>query len=153
MNSEYFDIEAAAPDPSRAAEAQLHAMLQTLLSERFQLKIHFENRQTQGYVLLTTKGGPKMNPATAEEGPRGLNSIAGQPLWGRSVDMPMLAKFLAGRLGKPVGDETGLKGEYTFKLSWTPGDNEVGFGSNLPGGFQLPAEVREKMKAALSQNN
>jgi uncharacterized protein (TIGR03435 family) len=152
MSSEYFDIEAVAPDPAKATAARLNEMLRTLLADRFQLKTHDETRQTQRYVLMLSKGGPKMKPSTAEDGPRGLNSIAGQPLTARSVDMPMFAGFLAGRLGKPVGDETGLNGEYTFQLTWTPGDNEVGLGSNLPGGFQLPAEIREKINAANNRN-
>jgi len=33
--------------------------------------------------------------------------------------MKMLAESLAGELGRPVTDETGLDGLYDFKLEWT----------------------------------
>ena len=40
-------------------------MLQALLEERFQLKFHREDRETQGFSLLVAKGGSKLKPAKA----------------------------------------------------------------------------------------
>jgi uncharacterized protein (TIGR03435 family) len=40
--------------------------------------------------------------------------------------MVMLADLLSTRLWRVVIDQTGLKGEYAFKLEWVPGLNEYG---------------------------
>src|SRR5262249_24039197 len=48
INSEVFAIEAKAESPT--SEAQLKLMLQTLLAERFKLKLHRENRDMPVYA-------------------------------------------------------------------------------------------------------
>ena len=40
--------------------------------------------------------------------------------------MALLADQLSTRLWRVVIDKTGLKGEYAFKLAWTPAPNEYG---------------------------
>src|SRR6202035_3442216 len=75
MNSEHYDIEAAAADPSKVAETQLYAMLRTLLEDRFQLKTHRETREVQGFALKVSKGGAKLQQATGKENGQGITSI------------------------------------------------------------------------------
>ncbi len=43
-----------------ATKEQFHRMLQSLLAERFQLKLHHEQRESIVYSLVVGKGGPKM---------------------------------------------------------------------------------------------
>src|SRR5215472_1935330 len=85
LSSEHYDIEALAPDPAKVTEAQLYAMLRTLLEDRFQLKLHRESRDTQGFELVVGKGGGKLERATGKEDRQGLASIVGQPLTGRNA--------------------------------------------------------------------
>ena len=40
--------------------------------------------------------------------------------------MEWLANQLAGRLGRPVVDATGVKGEFPIDLNWTPDEGEQG---------------------------
>lgn len=61
LNSERFDIQAKMPEGS--TRDQVPAMLQALLAERFQLKIHREKREHSVYALVEAKGGHKMKPA------------------------------------------------------------------------------------------
>jgi hypothetical protein len=42
---------------------QVNLMEQSLLSDRFKLKVHFETREMAGYELVVAKGGPKLAPA------------------------------------------------------------------------------------------
>jgi uncharacterized protein (TIGR03435 family) len=56
-----FDIEAKVPDG--APKEQLNAMLQSLLEERFGLKVHRETHTEQGFALVVGKNGPKLKPA------------------------------------------------------------------------------------------
>src|SRR5262249_51831158 len=122
------------------------------LEERFQLKTHRETRTTPGFALVVAKGGPKFQPGDPAA-PASLNSFAGRPLTGQNATMALLAGVLAGRLNKPVAGETGLSGGYNFTLKWTPGDDETGFGANLPGGVQIPPEIRAQIAAATSGND
>src|SRR4051812_14049739 len=56
-----FSVEARMPPGAAPEEA--NAMLQTLLEERFGLKLHKEERTLSGYALTVAKDGPKLKPA------------------------------------------------------------------------------------------
>ena len=64
INSERFEIEAKAD--SNAPRAQIFLMLQSLLEDRFQMKIHRETRELPVYALVAAKSGPKL--AAPKEG-------------------------------------------------------------------------------------
>jgi uncharacterized protein (TIGR03435 family) len=111
----------------------LKAMLRQLITERFKLKSHYEERPVTAYTLLADK--PKM--ATADpanrtgfrEGPapgqRDLrNGIISRMVTVRNMSMSQLAEDLAriagGYIRVPVEDKTGLEGSYDFTLAFTP---------------------------------
>ncbi len=119
-----FNIEAKAEDP-KATEAQLLAMLQTLLIERFSLKFHRETVDVPGFALVVAKNGSKVRPAEDGGEPTIRFSPSSKPIEGqptvataRNYSMAMLAEMLTQIQPRPVNDETGLKGFYDFKLSW-----------------------------------
>jgi uncharacterized protein (TIGR03435 family) len=63
-----------------------------------------------------------------------IGRFGGAPWTGRGASMDELARFLSGRLGKPVVDDTGLRGGYNFTLTWTPGEGErAGVGRRASG--------------------
>jgi uncharacterized protein (TIGR03435 family) len=71
-----FDIQATG-DPA-ASDAQLHAMAQTLLAERFQLKVHRERREMPVYELAAKKGlTAGNNSVTLTTPPQAANFAAG----------------------------------------------------------------------------
>ena len=57
-SADYFDVEGKAED-STATEAQLLVMLQNLLTDRFHLQTHREQREVQAFSLYVAKNGPK----------------------------------------------------------------------------------------------
>ncbi len=61
-----FQIEAKS-DPAANAD-QMRGMLQTLLEERFNLKVHHESREMETYSLVIAKSGHKLQPAKDENG-------------------------------------------------------------------------------------
>lgn len=67
QNSDKFDINAKAPDTTPTTD-QLLGMLQTLLADRFNLKVHTETRDVPMYALMLARGdrrpGPKMKQST-----------------------------------------------------------------------------------------
>jgi uncharacterized protein (TIGR03435 family) len=109
---ERYDIIAKAADP--ASEEQMRRMLQTLLVERFQMKVHRETKDMPVYVLLPGKGEAKVKQMTSDEQP----TIAGGPA-GTFFHNHPISRFtfmLTRRMDRPVLDQTGLKGRYDFTV-------------------------------------
>jgi uncharacterized protein (TIGR03435 family) len=128
LPGEIYDIEAVAD--TSPTDDQLRLMFQSLLRERFKLKIHNESRNMQGYELLVAKNGPKLDPARdnshiefdGRDAPEGAGSYAtrsGPRLLGRRSSMGQLADALARNLRLPVMDRTGLSGVYDFNVAFS----------------------------------
>ncbi|MDR3703016.1 MAG: TIGR03435 family protein [Candidatus Sulfopaludibacter sp.] len=129
LHTDEFDIEAkAVGEPSRA---QMMAMLQTLLADRFQLKVHRETREQNIYALTVAKNGPKLTPSTAAEffirldrnTPRELPGVD-YTIAGQKATLAQIAEGLGdNQLDRPVLDRTGIPGEFDFKLRYAIDDN------------------------------
>ncbi len=105
-------------------------MTQSLLEDRFQLKIHRETHEAPIYELVVAKTGSKMKlsadqkpvaitPGIPQRGgpPRGMMRLnPGGNLEGNGIPVAMLARMLSEQpiTGRPVIDKTGLKGLYDF---------------------------------------
>lgn len=67
QNADKFDINAKAADASPTTD-QMLGMLQTLLGDRFKLKLHTETREVPIYALVLARNdrrlGPKLKPST-----------------------------------------------------------------------------------------
>jgi uncharacterized protein (TIGR03435 family) len=147
LNSAKYDIEAKGPlKPGIPVNEQISQMLQNLLADRFQLKVHRESRERPLYVLLIDNNGPKLKrasddpcfdptsgmapPAQSPGQPLlrvcgGVNGDRGRML-GTKVTMKHLALVLSNTLDRTVLDKTGLDGTYDFNLKWTPDELEAG---------------------------
>ena len=129
-----FEIEAKIEDSEYAAmqrmtPAQQHErvalMEQSLLADRFRLKVHFETREMPVYALVVAKSGAKLNPATHVESSRlsTLGNEQGSEMTALGVTLEQFvhSPLLTGSAGgRPVVDQTGLKGAFDFTLKWTP---------------------------------
>jgi len=127
MGTELWEIQAKADGAgSGPLWADVQMRLRALLEERYQLKIHRERRTMPVYALVVAKSsGVKMTAATSDERP-GICPCGPALLTPNRASMTMLADLLSTRLWRVVIDKTGLKGEYAFKLAWTPMPNEYG---------------------------
>ena len=120
--------------------AQYRLMVQSLLADRFQMKVSTETRELPVYALVLAKGGPRLTPAVPQDLERQrfprLGFTAAGDLTARSVSMSFFADWLSGRLDtadRVVIDATGLKGTYDFALQWNPvGGAVVTAGANPP---------------------
>jgi uncharacterized protein (TIGR03435 family) len=121
LDSQPFDIVAKIPE-GPLAPGQLKLMMQSLLTERFKLRIHRETRTLQIYALEAMKSGLKVRFVDPEGG------IAQDPfkmtdrgrIVGTGVTADMLAKVLAAQIGRTVKDETGITRRFDFVLEWSP---------------------------------
>lgn len=122
-DSDRFDIESKAQDPSKTTAAQLQQMLQQLLVDRFRLKFHRENKEVSGTLLVVLGSGAKLKAAPDDGDAAPIGGRPGDMTF-RSAPLGALAEFLSAILGQPVQDKTGLPGRYSFTLKWTIGDTE-----------------------------
>jgi uncharacterized protein (TIGR03435 family) len=153
LSSERYDIEAKVDgaDVAKLHDLDPHQrmrMLQPVLAERFQLRVHRETRDLPVYELLIAKGGPKFHEAkpgdTYPNGIKGPDGHSGPGLvWiqdgqltCQAVGMIELTRILSQRLGHNVLDKTGLTGKYDLAMQWPPEDRT---GPMLDGG-ENPAE-------------
>jgi uncharacterized protein (TIGR03435 family) len=109
--------------------AEMRRRLQTLLAERFQLKIHRETRERPEYTLVVAKGGSKLREPTPGMD-NGISRGCGL-MKGTRTTMSNLATVLSRQVERPVLDRTGLNGRYDFELNYSP---DSGCGSHQPDG-------------------
>lgn len=127
MGTELWEIQAKADaSGGRPSRADVQARVRALLEERYQLKVHRERRTMPVYALIVAKSsGIRMTVATSNEQP-GICPCGPASVAPNRASMAMLADLLSTRLWRVVIDKTGIKGEYAFKLAWTPMPNEYG---------------------------
>jgi uncharacterized protein (TIGR03435 family) len=118
LNDVRYDVDAKTPEGY--TRQQLRPLLRTLLADRFKLAVHHESKDVAGYALVVAKSGQKFHEAD-----RARDYFTSRPglISCRSATMQDLAGALAGRLGRPVEDKTGLAAAYDLKLEWTPDEN------------------------------
>ena len=136
--SEVFDIDARIPENQPPftqdqylrgdAPQHLREMLQSLLRDRFGLRMHRETREFQAYALTVAKDGPKLTINTAHQGRTRSRERRSDGDWNlelRDSTMAHLAGFLSemNLLGRPVVDRTRLEGTFDVRVTVANPDN------------------------------
>jgi uncharacterized protein (TIGR03435 family) len=116
IRTERFEIAAKADRPG--TPAAMRPMLQALLAERFGLILHRENRVMPALALVVAKSGPKLARSVAAGEGNWKRIGPGLKLEFQHQKMADLAGFLStlAVVDRPVVDDTGLAGAYTFTL-------------------------------------
>jgi uncharacterized protein (TIGR03435 family) len=156
MGSDRFDVTAAAQAGSPDTTERMQRMLQSMLIERFRLRVHAETREVPVYHLVLSrqdgKLGPRLKPSTldcaalrARRGPGGAVPSDGsepscQPSFNVSggsmtigftgETMSELARRVIPARDRPVIDNTKLSGTFDGELTFAP--------EPLPGFPRLP---------------
>ena len=156
LDTDGFDIAAKAADPKVTIDG-LRPMLQSLLEDRFQLKVRRETKEVPVYALTLPKGSSKL-PEAKEGGcqemtpgkplppptpgqfpptPCGGFFMGPGHLEGGKISMTQLANALTNILGRPVIDRTEFKGTFDAKLDFTP-EGTAFRGGPVPEGLPAP---------------
>jgi uncharacterized protein (TIGR03435 family) len=144
IKSERFDIQAKLPEG--ATREQVPEMLQSLLADRFQLKLKREQTEHSVFGLVVAKGGLKVKETTPDPLPAptgGDDSKAAPPVQRfsmtrpadgggggiasgmhveRKMTMAALADFLSRFVGRPVIDMTETKETYQVAMDLPLGE-------------------------------
>jgi uncharacterized protein (TIGR03435 family) len=132
IDTDQYDVEAKPPDPSDGVitynvhhdnwsleDPKLHAMLQTLLKDRFQLKVHLATKDGPVYLLERDDRELALTPAGHTRQAKGLGWVGSPASDGKvlvNATMPALAAYLSGYVfHQTVIDKTGLEGAYDFQ--------------------------------------
>jgi uncharacterized protein (TIGR03435 family) len=145
LDTERYDV--LAKSEGSAAGQTAAPMLQTLLKERFQVKLHKETESSAAYILTIASGGPKLQPAKAGNciemdlsnirppaPPKPGETMPNYCGMGRArsngslmvadwygVTMAELAgRMLTGAVELPVVDQTGLTQRFDVHLEYVP---------------------------------
>lgn len=172
IGADRFDIVAKAegdipPTASDGAPESMQMMLRALLAERFNLKVHLEQRELPVYALRVAsrdgklgahlrpvsvdcaavqaagraQGGP--GPSQAREPSVCNMQIGPGRLIGGSMRLSQLATSLSQSVRRVVLDRTGLTGTFDFDLTWTPDQIPqglpLGAPTLLPGDADAPS--------------
>ena len=127
-----FDIEARAPVAPGPPNAQLLAMLRSLLADRFKLTTHRDKRELPVFALERARRdgslGPGLRPTSCPEIAVDLSQP--QPcanvqtgfgsLTLRGMPFNQFTPFLSPYVNRVVVDRTGLEDRYDIELKWTP---------------------------------
>lgn len=146
-----FHVEAKAEDPENATKAQLQQMFQSLLADRFKLKLSWQTREVDGFVVFVTKDGHRLVGASSQEALKQQERRNGETLQRVITGKASMKDFvhfiglrppLMARMGSSdaILDRTDLKGVYTFNFAYTvPPVVPVGDDSGRRGGGSPPA--------------
>jgi uncharacterized protein (TIGR03435 family) len=173
--SELFSIEAKIDAPTYdtlkktgpdQGSGERQREFQALLADRFHLVAHRESRALPGYSLVVATNGPKFHQAkpgdTYADGLKGIPGLDQGPagphrmmmgygeLIGQAVPISGLAKNLSAHLRQPVVDNTGLTGDFDFKVQWTPAPDEFP-GHKAADGDRVPDPSGPSLTVAIEQ--
>jgi len=119
LDSDRYDLTARSAPGAPGTTSETPRRLQTLLSERFELRSHREIRNLPEYALVVGKNGAKLREGAASNGPAGIQRECGR-MTGTRASVANLTVYLSRQLDRPVVDKTGLSGTYDFHFEWTP---------------------------------
>ena len=94
-------------------------MLQGLLTERFQLALHNEQKELSYVALIIGKKEPKLKEAIPDSDASGNKFLIGR-IVSNHISMTTLATLFSRFTGQTVLDMTGLTASYDLKVEWTP---------------------------------
>lgn len=117
INDKQVRFEVTGKAAPETPDDRLKLMLRSLLTERFQMAMHTEQREMTHYELVVGKNGPKLKESTVAPGEAtGTARLDG--IRSNRMQMNRLAALLSRMTRMPVLDKTGLTGFYQFDLRY-----------------------------------
>jgi uncharacterized protein (TIGR03435 family) len=117
--AEKYDI--TAKSERQASRIQMKQMLQSLLEDRFNLRLRRETKEMPIYALVVGKNGPTFHKSQAEDDgvAKPTYGSSGQPIFQNASVADLIqtiARFTAEADNRIVVDDTGLTGRYDIDM-------------------------------------
>jgi uncharacterized protein (TIGR03435 family) len=145
-SSDLFQVLAKPAAGQTPSTDQFRLMLQTLLAERFHLRIHHVSKQLPAYNLIMNKGDPKLKETAGGETGMSQRRVGkvGWRIDATNVTIQYSIGLLSVYAHRPIFDKTGLTGHYDFTVKWLLDQTGAAdaAGSDLPA---LPAALEEQL--------
>jgi uncharacterized protein (TIGR03435 family) len=140
-DGDFYEIAAKAEGEATLAPEQARLMLQTLLADRFQMKVHHEARSLPVYELTIAKNGTKLKEAAQDD-------RTGTP-------MGLIVSMLQNFVDHPVVNKTGLTAaRYGMEWDQTELLDELNQGKPAPSIFhEVEAQLGLTLKAAKQETD
>jgi uncharacterized protein (TIGR03435 family) len=135
LTTEKYDIDGVPDVEGQPSSAQLKMVIQSVLTDRFKLTFHHDQRELAVYELTVAKSGPKMT-VTADK-PSDHRNFLFSKLGDLHVTNSTMKDFCDGMqaavMDKPMVDHSGLTDRYDFELKWTADDTQFAqMGARIP---------------------
>ena len=131
-----FDIDGVPDVEGQPNSKQFKTLFQSVLTDRFKLTFHHDQKELSVYALEVGKSGPKMTETIHQ--PNDPKNFLFRKLGALMVTNSTMKDFCDGMqsavMDKPVVDHTGLTARYDFTLNWTPDESQF----ETLGGFKPP---------------
>ncbi|HWB32354.1 MAG TPA: TIGR03435 family protein [Acidobacteriaceae bacterium] len=122
--SDKWDVVIEPNATGRPSTAQMRVIVQQLLADRFQLKVHHASKDLEVYAVVPSKRGARLTPTTAKEAASNTAQGAAGPgmMMAKNATLPEFANLMNRylQLEWPVVDDTHIAGKYDFELRWIP---------------------------------
>lgn len=119
VNSDRYDILAKPDGPITGDNPG--EMVQNLLADRMNLKVHEDTKDMSVFALVASKGGAKLRESSGRGETIAHNGYG--HMMGRHLTMENLTSMLAAQVERPVIDKTGITGQFDVRLDWVPDDS------------------------------
>ena len=144
-----FDIDGVPDVEGQPSSKQFKLLFQSVLTDRFKLTFHHDQKELSVYALTAGKSGSKMTE-TIHKPTDPVNFLFRGKAGALMVTNATMKDFCDGMqsavMDKPVVDHTGLTARYDFTLNWTPDESQF----ESMGGFKPPATEDPNAPPALS---
>jgi uncharacterized protein (TIGR03435 family) len=174
INTEHYDITAKMPAGVKGD--QIPEMLQSVLEDRFQIKIHRETKEYPVYGLVVGKAGLKLQPlpadpemeerrsfdATATGGPQGVSvnyghgasfTLADNKFVIKKLSFEEFASTLSRFADRTVVDMTNTPGRFDFTVEMTPEDyRAMLIRSAINAGVTLPPQALQLIEGVSGES-